>query len=125
MNSQAIIELIRAQRTSRVEVAPGKVVLVIRPTEVDVQHDFIKIGDGGELSLQADFVEVGKYVTGWEGFTEADLVGSAGASSPAAFSTELWGLVSADNVEWVRKVAKHLLDAIAAHQTAKGEAAKN
>lgn len=125
MNAEAIAALIRAQRTARVEVAPGKVVLVIRPTEFEVQRDFIKVAEGGALSLQADFPEVRKYVTGWEGFTEADLLGAAGASSPAAFSAELWELVSADNVEWVRKVAQHLLEAIAAHQTAKGEAGKN
>lgn len=125
MNAQALADLIRAQRSKRVEVAPGKWVSVLRPTEFEVQKEFIKVLDDGSIGLQADIPGTVKYVVGWEGFLESDLVGSAGASSPAEFSPGLWALVASDNVEWATTIAKHLLNEIATHQIAKADAAKN
>lgn len=125
MDSQALVNLIKAQRSSWVDLEPGKRLRVSRPTEFEIQRDLLKTAADGTPQLKVQFADVVSYATDWEGFTEAGLVGSAGASSPVPFTREVWEAVAADRAEWVGKIAKKIIDLIVAHQSAKGEAEKN
>lgn len=99
-----IIQQHRAQRTGRVEVAPGKVLLVRRPagfTEMAAFHNGIKPE------------HVIRQVVGWEGITEADLLGeSVGSSSAVEWSRALSDEVVSDRISWARKVTEWLANAI-------------
>ena len=113
--SQALINQLRGQRTGRVEVLPGKHLLVIRPAEAQMPRFR---GMTSELLIGQ--------VIGWDGLTQADLLGaSVGSSTPAEFSPELAAEVLADRVEWLGKVSEWLVDAIQAHLEKKAAAAKN
>lgn len=110
--SEALVKRLREQRMSWVEVAPGKNVQIIRPTEIDMSRYLVK---DGEVSVGYD--EVKRFTVGWKGFTEADVLGAAvGASSEVAFTDELWAAVVADHVAWVRTVAQAILDAVIAYR---------
>jgi hypothetical protein len=127
--AERLIAQMRAQRLSWVELEPAtetaaaKRVQITRPPENDVAS-FITTADG-RLTLEADSTHVGKYVTGWDGILECDLVGPAGSSDPAPFTPELWALVVEDRLGWMRAIARALLDAIVAHQAAQKADEKN
>lgn len=119
--SEALIKKIRAQRMSWVALDDGKRVQIIRPTEIELANQFVKNG-----SIEVDFEEVKRFVVGWEGITEADLLGAAvGASDPIGFTTELWAEFVADNIKWVRTIARAMLDDIVKHHSAQDDAVKN
>ena len=98
---------------------------ILLPTEVEIFRHFVKSsGDG--LSIVADFDEVKQFVCGWEGFTEADLLGvSVGSDAAVPFHSELWEQIASENMEWVRAVAQALVDGIVERQKARGDDAKN
>lgn len=119
-----LIEALRAQRQSWVDVEEGKRVQIIRPSESEV-GEFLR-GSGKSRSMGAELPQVIKYVTGWDGITEADLLGAAvGSSDLAPFDSELWAEVVKDRAEWLKKVSAALLAAIVKHFEQKAEAEKN
>lgn len=119
-----LIDQLLAQRKSWVDIAPGKRVQIIRPPESDI-GDFLK-EDGSHRSMLVRLDHVQKYTTGWEGFTEADLLGSAvGASDPVPFDPELWAIVVADNNDWIKRVSAALLKTIVDHFSNRVAAEKN
>jgi hypothetical protein len=118
-----LIKRLREQRMQWIDIdgLPGKRVRIIRPTEVELAQHFVK---AGEISVGVD--EVRRFVVDWDGFTEADLLGaSVGASDPVAFTPELWAEVVSDHIEWVRTLARKLLDAAIEHRTQAGADTKN
>lgn len=122
---QALIRRMREQRMSWVTLndatTPPKRVRIIRPTEVEVSEHLIKDG-----SLSIGHAEVVRFTVGWEGFTEADLLGPAiGGSDPLAYSPALWAELSADHAKWSGQVARALLDALVAHNQQLADNAKN
>ena len=122
--SQIVINKLRAARQSWVELEPGKRVQIIRPPESEI-GDFLR-DDAGFRSMVAELSQVQKYVGGWEGITEVDLLGAAvGASDPVPFAPELWNEIVADRGDWIKLVAAGLLDAIVKHFEKKAAAAKN
>jgi len=123
----ALIDRVRAQRAKWVDVAPGKRVQIVRPPEVQAAERFMRPSAvPGQVLLNAGLAEVQDYVRGWDGITEADIVGSAGASDlPAPFSQQLWAVVVEDHADWMRVVAQGLLDLIVEHQQTKAGIAKN
>lgn len=126
MDAKQLIEAMKTQRQRWVDVAPGKRVRILLPTELEVVRHFAKVGAEGKLSLAADFDEVKRFTTGWEGFTEADILGAAVApADPAAFDPDLWELVAAEHLDWVRSVAQALLQGIVDRQLAREADAKN
>jgi hypothetical protein len=107
---------LRAQREGRVEVEPGKFVRFLRPAETE----FVRVIGG----VTAD--HVCEYVCGWDGFSEADLLGaSVGANEPATFSADAWAEYARDRVEVVSKVAQAIADAITLHLQQRSAAGKN
>jgi hypothetical protein len=103
---------LRAQREGRVEVEPGKFVRFLRPAETE----FVRVIGG----VTAD--HVCEYVCGWDGFSEADLLG---ANEPATFSADAWAEYARDRVEVVSKVAQAIADAITLHLQQRSAAGKN
>jgi hypothetical protein len=66
------------------------------------------------------------YVDGWDGVTEAQILGpEVGASDEVPFDSELWSAYIRDQVEYASIVAQAIVGAIHAHEEAKGRAAKN
>lgn len=127
MNPEALLQTMRAQRSVWVDLEPGKRVQVIRPREAEVAESFLKPSSrkGVGYTLSADLPEVRRFTVGWEGFTEADLIGAAGGSSPVPFHADVWSEVVTDRLDWSRIVAEKLVRLIADHQSAKAEAEKN
>lgn len=125
MDAKLLIEQLRGQRKRWVEVAPGKRVQILLPTEMEVVRHFLKTVDG-KTQLTADLEEVVRYTVGWEGFTEADLLGAGvGASDPAPFDPGLWELTASDHLDWHQTVARALLQGIVDRQVARDVDAKN
>lgn len=118
MSSASLIEQLRAQRTGRVEVEPGRVLLVRRPLEVTEMAAFFRGHDP-----QALFI---RHVVGWEGVTQADLLGAAiGAADPAPFSRELADEVLADKARWVGLAGEWIVEEIKNHIAKRGTETKN
>ena len=111
-----LIKKARSQREGRVEIRPGKWVRFLRPQEVD----FARLRGG--VNVQ----HVCECVIGWDGITEADVLGpSIGVNDPAPFSPELWAEYVRDRVDVVGKVAQAIADAITRHLEQRDAAAKN
>ena len=67
-----------------------------------------------------------EYVCGWEGFTEADLLGGGiGSSDPVPFAPELWARVVRDKLDYVAPVSEALVAAITDHLQTRDATAKN
>ena len=121
--SARIIAALRAARTSWVEIDPGKRVQITRPPEAAL-HEFSRRADETHVELMLRCVC--KYVVGWEGITESDLLGTAiGPAEPVPFASDLWACVVADRAQWLGTAMNGLVDAINAHEAAKQAAAKN
>lgn len=121
MTPEAILKTMRAQRAVWMDLEPGKRVQVIRPREAELIEHFLLQRGGHTAELQ----RVQQFVVGWEGFTEADFLGAAGASDPLPFNAELWAEWISDHLALVPKVAQKLVEIIEAHAATKEEAAKN
>ena len=116
MDAKALIEKMLAQRERWVEVESGKQVRIRRPAEADVPR----------VRMQPPMQTVCEFVTGWEGITEADLLGAAvGASSAVEFDPALWAVVVSDRLQWAEKVATRIGEEIKAFFESKAAAAKN
>jgi hypothetical protein len=114
--SQSLINRLLSQRESWLDLEPGKRVKVRRPPEleaVDLRHG---------VTLE----HVTKYVVGWEGITEADLLGATvGSDTVPAFSADVWTIVVTDRMEWFALVRNKIMELVVEHLTAKDAAAKN
>jgi hypothetical protein len=128
--AERLISAMRAQRLSWVELEPAKDgraekrVQITRPPESAMPDFLVKTEDGG-YTLKAELRHVEAYTVGWEGITEADLVGPAGSSDPAAFAPALWSVVVADKLAWLQAVATAILEAIVKHREALDADTKN
>lgn len=122
--AERLIAQMRDQRKSLVELCEGKRVQITRPPENDLES-FVTTTEDGRFTLHCELRHVLRYTVGWEGFTEADLVGPAGSSDQVPFAPELWQMVVEDKLDWLRTVAQALLDSIVAHREAKAEDQKN
>ena len=128
--AERLIAAMRAQRLSWVVLEPApeggvaKRVQITRPPESAMPDFLVKTEDGG-YTLKAELRHVEAYTVGWEGITEADLVGPAGSSDPAAFAPALWSVVVADKLAWLQAVATAILEAIVKHREALDADTKN
>ena len=127
--AERVLAMRRAQRQSWVEVAPAangrpaRRVQIIRPTETEQPQFLRAVGDKYQWSAELEHVQ--RFVTDWDGYTEADLVGPAGGSDPVPFSPQLWADVCADSAKTTVKVAQALLDVLSRHAGTSAEDAKN
>lgn len=116
MTPQQLIAKLLAQRETTLELAPGKTVQVRRPAEAEMS----------ELRRLTGVESACRFVVGWAGFTEADVLGAEiGANSPADFDAELWRHIVSDRVEWLEAVVLCIRGQVSQHIEQKAEAAKN
>ncbi len=122
--STELIARIRSARMSWIDLGGGKRLRIIRPPEAEFS-DFLSTG--GNVSAQWAIDRVVKYAEGWEGFSEADLMGAELAPGDAMppFSKELWEIAVSDNQNWLTAATTGLLDVIRTYISKKAESAKN
>ena len=112
----SLIARMDAQRTRWAVLPDGRRVQFRRPLETE----FGKFRSGVSVDHLVE------YACGWEGFTEADLLGAAiGSSDPVAFAPELWGRLVRDRLDYVAPVAQAIVDAVTQHLASRDAAAKN
>lgn len=127
--AERILAQRQAQRLRWVEVAPAqdgkpaRRVQITRPTETEQPKFLRRTGD--KYQWVADLEHVKRFVVGWEGFLESDLIGAAGGSEPVPFSAALWADVCADSSDTTVRVAEALLQSIADHAETQAADAKN
>lgn len=113
---QSLIDKLRAKRQAWIELDQGLKVLVRRPPECE----FTKLVNG------LDTQDAAGYVVGWDGMTEAVLLGPAiGSSDPIPFDKDLWLEASQDRAEWIASVAAEVVRQVSEHLEAKRGAQKN
>lgn len=121
---QALIAQLRAARESWVDLGGGKAVRIRRPAEAEFSAMVRTVN--GQRQLRIELPEVKLYVTGWRGFTEADLLGAGvGNSDVLPFDAEVWAEVVADHTEWLAPAAEALLKSITDHAERTQAAAGN
>lgn len=116
MDATKLIAKALEQRESWVDLGGGKRAKIRRPPAAQM-FDF------GRATTPEMFL---RSVVGWDGFTEADVLGaSVGSDSTVPFDVELWLVLALDQVEWIGKVSEALVEAIKAYLEKQGDIAKN
>lgn len=101
--SRRTLELLQQQRRNWLEVEPGKKVRVVRPLAAQMGRFVV----GVTVDHAAEFVD------GWEGYSQADFLGSAvGTSDALDFDAELWGEYVRDNPHISAKVVTAIRDGL-------------
>lgn len=112
-----LIAQLRAARLSwfAVEGTPRRL-QILRPTEVEM------ITERGRSALEVAATQV----VGWEGFTEADLLGAeVGSDQAVDFDAGLWAAYVADKAELTAAVAMEVRRIQASYLERRQEQAKN
>ena len=113
--SKSLIDRIKAARQTRV-TSHGKTFIISRPTDLDMMDLRAKDVKQGDL--------ITRFVTGWDGFTELDLV-SSGGPDPVAFDAALFAEYIADHPEHWDTIVNSVIDGYKAHQEAVEDSLKN
>ena len=127
MDAKLLLAQMRRNREQSVDLGDGKSVTFRRPPEAEMNALLEPTAPGSDkVTFMVDVQHVRKYVVGWKGFTEADLLGSAvGSDTPVEFDAELWDELCSDRLEWVTKVAKAILDSVVQFINNRADTAKN
>lgn len=129
MDGKQIARQLLERRKKWVEVEaasgdkPAKRVQFSRPPEADFPSMLSRDGDGSVWQVDGEHVR--KYVCGWDGYTEADIIGASGASDAQPFDPELFGVVVSDDVQLTGKIARAILDSVIEHIKSKEAVAGN
>lgn len=106
---------------------------------LEQREAWVDLGEGKRIKLRrppaAEMFAFGRATTpglflrtavGWEGFTEADVLGAAvGSDSAIAFDVELWVVLALDKIEWIAKVSEALVESIKTFLETQDATAKN
>lgn len=133
MTSPALVAALRRSREKTVELEgewKGLKVRFLRPPESEFSKMLVPIDpknpDPTSHEWSVGIEQVQQYVIGWEGFTEATILGATvGSSDPLDFDRELWSEWVADKVDVIAAVARAILDAVVKHITEREAAGKN
>lgn len=112
--SAELIAKALALRERWVDLGDGRRVLIRRPGETPLAQR-----RRSEVTVEW----LAGFVIGWEGVTEADVIGTGTAAVP--FDADLWRVVVEDRVEWAAKVAEAVLDLVNKHTEARAAALGN
>lgn len=116
MDVAALLARMAEQRAHWVELGAGLRMRFHRPPEVDMP------AFAGGVKIE----HAVRYACGWDGFTEAVLLGPAvGSADPVPFAVELWEAWLRDNSQHLPTVTKALADSITTHLAARSDVAKN
>lgn len=126
MDAKLLLAQMRRNREQSVDLGDGKSVTFRRPPEAEMNDLLVSEPGSDKVTFLVDVQHVRKYVVGWKGFTEADLLGSAvGSDTPVEFDAALWDELCSDRLEWVTKVAKAILDCVVQFINGRADTAKN
>lgn len=125
MDQTAIIKKIREARSIWIELGDGKKIQIIRPTELQAYQKFYKNNDAGLMVFSLEFDAVKEFITAWDGFTEADILGQEiGSSDKIDYQPEFFDEVLADRLDWVPLIVGGLISEIQKAQEKKANAVK-
>lgn len=127
MTTDTLKAQILKRRERWVDLGEGRRVKFLRPGETEF-HKYLKPVEGqpDQRTWSIEIEHVEKLVTGWEGFTEATLLGpEVGSDVPVEFDPSLWAIVVIDNAEWSQKVGREILDSIVTYILERDKTAKN
>ena len=117
MDALTLVQRLLQSRESWVELGDGLRVKVRRPAEGEL-HGYVKGRHEVDTHLRC--------VVGWEGFSEATLLGAdVGSSDPLPFDLDVWLQAARDRAEWITVVAEGIGQAIEAHGASREAIAKN
>lgn len=126
MDAKLLLAQMRRNREQSVDLGDGKSVTFRRPPEAEMNALLVSEPGSDKVTFSVDVQHVRKYVVGWKGFTEADLLGSAiGSDTTVEFDVDLWDEMCSDRLEWVTKVAKAILDSVVHFINNRADNAKN
>ena len=131
MKPEAILAAMRKQREFVVDLGGDKRVTLRRPTELEIQTVFVKLQPGAtpedppKSVLMADPATIHLYAVGWQGVTEADLIGTAGGDAEAPFDVHLLQEWLSEHPDYTVLLLKDLLESIVSHINAQVAAEKN
>lgn len=115
------------RRERWVDLGEGRRVKFLRPPETEFHKYLVPVEGEPERrtwSIEVDHVK--KLVIGWEGFTEATLLGpEIGGDIAVEFSSDLWSTVIVDNAEWSGKIGREILDSIVGYVVDREKTTKN
>lgn len=113
--SKVLLQQLRKQRELKVQLTDKLSVTARRPTDLQMN----------ELRESGKFGDLGKkWVIGWDGFLENDIVGGGGTDK-VVFDPDLWSEWYEDHPEHWEKIAIAVIDSYNAHAKTTEEAAKN
>ena len=113
--SKILLQQLRKQRELKIQLTNKLSVTARRPTQLQFE----------EIREKGRYADLGKrYIIGWDGFTENDIVGGGGTDK-VPFDEELWGDWFEDHSEHWMKIATSVIDAYNAYNKSTEEAAKN
>jgi hypothetical protein len=116
MDAQQLIAKLQAQREGWATLPDGKRLKFRRPPEVEL----------GKLIGGVRLEHVIECAVGWEGFTEADLLGAGvGGSDPVSFDRDLWAAVVSDRAHYLEPAAAAIAEAVSAYLANRAATAKN
>lgn len=114
--ASVLLQRLRAAREYVVELGDGRRLRARRPLASQLM----------EFRAGLTPERLASLVIGWDGVTEADVLGPAlGSQEPAAFSAEVCVEVLGDRADWMGTLAEQTLRVISEHIAAQEAAAKN
>jgi hypothetical protein len=111
-----LVERFKRSLQKRVEVAPGRVIVVRRP----LPGDFVEMADAGKHGMLDLIYE---FTDSWEGFTDLDLF-PGGDSTPTPFDKELFKWWVKDHQEYWHMLSKEIDELIPENEKRVSEAEK-
>lgn len=124
MSAKVLLAQLRKRRQKTVDLGGGKEVTFLRPAEAEMAG--LLTGEGDTRTWNVGVEQVRSLVTGWSGFTEADLLGAdIGGSDVVEFDADLWAEVCSDDITWVRQIGDAILQSVVTHITERDAIAKN
>lgn len=117
MDAAALIAKMEAQRSSWVDLGEGRRVRIVRP----------KVLEMPDLASGIRVEHAVRFATGWDGFTEATLLGAAHGSGDTLvpFDRAVWEAYIGDNVEEAKLVVDALAERVAEYLRRREETSKN
>jgi hypothetical protein len=112
----ALVAKLQAQREARVEVAPGKYLVIRRPLAAHMHR--LRHGVTPDLLCES--------VVGWDGFKEADLLpAGVGGDMAAEFSPEAVREAVLDRQDWIEAASGKLVEMVERYFADREATAKN
>lgn len=125
MDQTAIIKKIREARSIWIELGDGKKIQIIRPTELQAYQKFYKKNASESMQFSLEFDAIKEFITAWDGFTEADILGQEiGSSDKIDYQPEFFDEVLADRLDWVPLIVGGLISEIQKAQEKKANSVK-